>query len=193
MQRRTFVGALAAAPLAATPPAAEVLFGDRAVNLENVTVDQGLWIQAKDLPRANGFTLKPEGACVDEICIPVPKSMTKGGRFHLTAFAKKIGQAEVYEPQAGVWSYGEIPVLRGARVRARHRAGLRAAGPQGTGDPAQQLQGQEGPVADLGVLVRMPPRSARVAENLQRTAGQELRDHRRGAGHGRGSGGGQVV
>lgn len=113
MQRRTFVGALAAAPLAATPPAAEVLFGDRAATLENVTVDQGLWIQAKDLPKANGFTLKPEGACVDEICIPVPKSMTKGGRFHLSGFAKKIGQAEVHEPQAGAWSYGEIPVLRG--------------------------------------------------------------------------------
>jgi hypothetical protein len=113
MQRRTFFGALAAAPLAAAPPAAEVLFGDRAVTLENVVVDQGLWIQTRDLPRANGFTLKPEGACVAEICIPVPRSMIRNGRFHLSAFARKIGQAEVFEPQAGAWSYGEIPVLRG--------------------------------------------------------------------------------
>ena len=108
-----FLSALGVAPLCAAAPQAEVLFGDRAVKLENVALDEGLWIQAADLPSANGFTLKPEGACVDDICIPVPKSMRKAGRFHLSAFAKKIGQAEVHEPQAGVWSYGEVPVLRG--------------------------------------------------------------------------------
>src|SRR5262245_15539029 len=31
-----------------------------------------LWIGAPDAERATGWTLKPEGLCRDEICVPVP-------------------------------------------------------------------------------------------------------------------------
>ena len=37
-----------------------------------VTADaDALWIQKADLPRINGFELKPQGACREEICIPI--------------------------------------------------------------------------------------------------------------------------
>ena len=33
-----------------------------------------LWIRKADLPRINGFELKPQGACRADICIPIPRT-----------------------------------------------------------------------------------------------------------------------
>src|SRR5579862_8137507 len=75
MQRRDFlriVGAASIAPGAskarAESPAATVLYDDHAVALPRVGADPGgdasiLWIRKRDLPRVNGFELKPQGAC----------------------------------------------------------------------------------------------------------------------------------
>ena len=112
----------------ASAPAATVLHDDRAVALTAVGKDRGkdpgktadvLWIRTSDMPRINGFEIKPQGACRADVCIPVPKTMTRGQHFNLTAFAKKIGQAVVADPQAGVWSFGEIPTFRSGLLTSR--------------------------------------------------------------------------
>ena len=117
MHRRSFLAGLGVSPLLAQPPrppSSTVLFGDRVTPLTNsVTDESGLWVAKSDLKRINGFDLKPQGACLDELCIPVPKNYIRANRFHLTAFAKKLGQAEVRDRTNNVWSYGEIPVIRG--------------------------------------------------------------------------------
>jgi len=127
MQRRDFlriVGAASLAPPAGTASgapaaaAATVLFDDRAVTLERVGRDpkkrvDALWVRTHDLPRINGFEVKPQGACRADICIPIPKAMLRGDYFDLTAFAKKIGQPVVADAGARVWSFGEIQALGG--------------------------------------------------------------------------------
>ena len=128
MQRRDFLkiaGAAAVAPgRIEASPAATVLYDDRAVPLDRVGVDPkrdaaALWIRQRDLPRVNGFELKPQGACRADLCIPIPKGMTRGEFFNLTAFAKKAGQPVVAEPGARVWSFGEMQVLGGGLANSR--------------------------------------------------------------------------
>ena len=132
MQRRDFlkiVGAASVAPPgvdgAATPsPAATVLYEDRSIALEHVRVDAAqnvdtLWIRKRDLPRVNGFTLKPQGACRADLCIPIPKAMLHGDYFNLTAFANKAGQAVVAATGARVWSFGEMQALGGGLSNSR--------------------------------------------------------------------------
>ena len=135
MQRRDFlkiVGAASIAPDAmdasrgADPssPAATVLYDDRAVALSRVGVDPAhdsaaLWIRKDDLSRVNGFALKPQGACRADLCIPIPKAMTRGEYFNLTAFAKKAGQAVAADPGARVWSFGEMQALGGGLTSSR--------------------------------------------------------------------------
>ena len=152
-----------------------------------------LWVRASDLPRINEFELKPQGACRADLCIPVPKTMVSGEYFDFSAFAKLAGQAEVADTASRVWSYGEMPVLRGAFLGVAQRA--RLLRPRSAGPPRQAvgLPRQEGAGGHLGLLVRVPTRSARLADPLHRTEVTELRDHRRRAGHGRRSRGGQVV
>ncbi len=135
MQRRDFLKAVGAASLApgalearrqAGPasPAATVLYDDRSVALDRVgpsalRATGALWIRKRDLPRVNGFELKPQGACRADLCIPIPKDMTRGEYFNLTAFAKKAGQQVVAEPAARVWSFGEMQALGGGLANSR--------------------------------------------------------------------------
>jgi hypothetical protein len=114
------------APVGAAPAssAVTVLYDDRSVALERIGPNQkgasdALWIRQRDLPRVNGFVLKPQGACRADLCIPIPKDMVRGDSFNLTAFAKKAGQPVVAEPGARVWSFGEMQALGGGLASSR--------------------------------------------------------------------------
>lgn len=127
MKRRDFLksmgaGAVMVPGMATAQDSARdtVLYDGRAVVLSRATADaDALWIQRADLPSINGFELKPQGACREEICIPIPRPMMRGARFNLTAFAERIGQRVVADPATRLWSFGEIPVVRGAFLESR--------------------------------------------------------------------------
>lgn len=104
---------------AATPPATTVLYGDRAVTIEKTRADaDDLWVRKADLPRINDFAVKPQGACREDLCIPLSKDLLKGDYFNLSAFARKTGEV-VLKADTAVYSFGEIPVLRGAFYNSR--------------------------------------------------------------------------
>lgn len=131
MRRRDFLritGAVAAFgpgfASAEPPTAATVLFDDRSITLDKILPDpknsrDALWVRKADLPRINGFELKPQGACRADVCIPIPKDMTRGEYFNITAFARKAGQTVVTDSASQVWSFGEIPVIRGSFLSSR--------------------------------------------------------------------------
>jgi hypothetical protein len=98
-----------------------VLYLDRAEQVERTLADPtDLWIPGADLERVNGFTLKPEGACLDELCVPVSAEgddpvLTRVADetwFSLTAFARKLHQGFVADPERRVWSFSPIPVAQ---------------------------------------------------------------------------------
>ena len=70
--------------------------------------------------------LKPEGACLDSICIPLLQDednamlITREGKkwFNVTALARKLGQTFAVDHEKGVWSFGQIPVSRSAFLRS---------------------------------------------------------------------------
>jgi hypothetical protein len=119
MRRREFLLASGTAATAfAAPAQTTVLYGDRATTLDKVRPDpNNLWVRAADLPRINDFELKPQGACRADLCIPISKELKSGEWFNLTGFARRIKQA--YVADAGAWSFGEIPVVRGDFYRSR--------------------------------------------------------------------------
>jgi hypothetical protein len=84
-------------------------------------------VTPEDLTRINGFVLKPEGACLDEICIPVIQDkdssqfVTRLGQkwFNVTGLARKLNQAYAHDPANHVWSFapmqfGQSPLLSSA-------------------------------------------------------------------------------
>ena len=121
MNRREFLIASAgtAAAFAAPPHAnATILYHDSSVTLDKVRPDdKDLWVRGADLPRINEFELKPQGACRADMCIPVAKTLKRGEWFNLTGFSRKLGQA--YVTEGAVYSFGEIPVMRGSFYSSR--------------------------------------------------------------------------
>jgi hypothetical protein len=114
MNRRDFLIASSASLAIAAPSttAATVLFGENTVSLDKARIiDQNLWVQKHDLPRINEFEVKPQGACRADVCIPLSKTLKNGDWFNLTGFASKLGEKVVADQN--VYSFGEIPVLRG--------------------------------------------------------------------------------
>src|SRR4051794_17162792 len=48
-----------------------------------VAARNGLWLSTEDTERATGWTLKPEGMCRDDLCVPMP---VQDGRIDAAAF-----------------------------------------------------------------------------------------------------------
>jgi len=96
MNRRQFIAGSAGAVLASAAPSttpATVLYGDKTVPVAQTRVERA------------------------DVCIPLSKNLKKGEWFDLTGFADKLGQR--YVSEGGVWSLGEIPVLRGSFYESR--------------------------------------------------------------------------
>lgn len=100
---------------------ATVLHDERVVELDQTLPDATqLWIKPEDLPRINDFELKPEGACFEELCIPVLQDrdsdmyVTRGGQgwFNMSGLADKLQQAYAVDYQDNVWSFGVMPMQR---------------------------------------------------------------------------------
>jgi len=111
-------------PYAPSGSGATVLYDDHVTAVNSAPVDaknskEALWVRKSDLTRINGFELKPQGACRADICIPIERNMMRGEYFDLTAFARKVGQSVVADSDTRVWSFGEIPVVRGSFLNSR--------------------------------------------------------------------------
>jgi len=96
--------------------AATVLYQGKTITVETAGVPNRLLVRPDDLSEINGFELKPEGACLGELCYPLPKGLLveQDGTpwFDLAGFADHIGQPYVADLEAGVWSFAEIPAKR---------------------------------------------------------------------------------
>ena len=95
---------------------ATVLYQGKTITLAETGAGDGLLIRPEDLNRVNGFELKPEGACFEDMCVPVNDSIVieqDGVQwFNLTAFADLLGQPYVADSDTNVWSFAEIPAKR---------------------------------------------------------------------------------
>ena len=107
-------------PFAQTPihpdGSATVLYQGKTITVAKVGPGPGLLIQPTDLPSINGYEVKPEGACFEDLCVPLNDSILRDidGQqwFDLTAFADLLGQVYVADEAANVWSFADIPSHR---------------------------------------------------------------------------------
>ena len=100
---------------------ATVLYRDDAVKVERTLSDPtDLWVEAADLPRVNGFVLKPEGACLDDLCVPIRQDQDSdlfvkrdADRWiSVTKLADRLGQSYAVDRDTQVWSLAEVPATR---------------------------------------------------------------------------------
>lgn len=94
---------------------ATIIYDDHATEVSTANEEAGqLWVTIVDLKRATGFELKPQGACRDELCFPLPKSReqkfvrksTGKAWFNLVAFAGLVHQPVAHDESLATWYFG---------------------------------------------------------------------------------------
>ncbi len=79
---------------------------------------EGLWLSAADAERATGWTLKPEGMCRAEACVPLPGDAVRadpvhGGTVDVAAFWRKLGNPVLHDAAREAWVLGAGATARG--------------------------------------------------------------------------------
>ena len=72
----------------------------------DVVARDGLWMSAADAEKVTGWTLKPEGMCRAELCVPMPATAVKGNEVDVRAFWTKLGGPVVASEARDVWALG---------------------------------------------------------------------------------------
>jgi hypothetical protein len=87
----------------------------------SVDAANGLWLTAGDAARVTGWTLKPEGMCRDDQCVPLPLKAIVAGRVDMEAFWGRLGNPVLCADDRETWVLGA-----GADERNAALAGLAA-------------------------------------------------------------------
>ena len=77
-----------------------------------------LGVSADDFARATGWTLKAEGLCKDEICVPVrdTAAMSNGSAIDVAEFVRVAGRNMVFDSSRNVVAMGEQASSRAASM-----------------------------------------------------------------------------
>jgi hypothetical protein len=93
--------------------------------LEGRSDGDDLWMSPADLEAISGWSLKPEGFCRDEVCVPVPagaeSSFVAGADVNAARLWRHLGHPAVHTADGSHWYLGE-----GAAVRRAQLEGLEA-------------------------------------------------------------------
>lgn len=69
--------------------------------------------QPEEFERGTGWSIKPQGACKGDVCVPL-----EDPRLDLAEACEKLGMAIVHDPDLGVWSIGPETLTGRALVSA---------------------------------------------------------------------------
>jgi hypothetical protein len=102
-----------------------VLYAQGEARVDDALAEGGdLWLHLADLTRASGWALKPEGACLGEVCVPLPAGRRnrfvrddgRDARFNLPELARLLDMPVVADSATRTWCFGESAPARGKQL-----------------------------------------------------------------------------
>jgi hypothetical protein len=112
-------------------------------NEHRVAAHDGLWMSAADAEKVTGWTLKPEGMCRDELCVPLPATAVKDTDVDVAAFWTKLGGPVVGSEDGEVWALGAPAAERNAALEGLAAPDFTLPDVDGTPRTLSQLRGKK--------------------------------------------------
>ena len=108
-----------------------------------VAARDGLWMSPADAEKATGWTLKPQGMCRAEACVPLPASALRPNEVDVAAFWSKLGAPAVASEQGDVWALGAPADERNAALEGLQAPDFTLPDVDGTPRTLSQLRGKK--------------------------------------------------
>jgi hypothetical protein len=108
-----------------------------------VTTRDGLWMSAADAEKVTGWTLKPEGMCRDERCVPLPPAAVKGGDVDVETFWQRLGGPVIASQDGDAWALGAPADERNAALEGLQAPDFTLPDIDGTPRTLSQLRGKK--------------------------------------------------
>ena len=67
---------------------------------------ESLRVDPAELERRTGWSIKPQGACKDERCVPLPSDGGADGTVDARVLADRLGMPLVHDEPSGLWCLG---------------------------------------------------------------------------------------
>ena len=109
----------------------------------DVAAHDGLWVSPVDAERVTGWTLKPEGMCRDDLCVPLPAAALAPNEVDLEAFWKKLGGPVVASQARDVWALAAPAGERNAALEGLEAPDFTLPDIDGVPRPLSQLRGSK--------------------------------------------------
>ena len=65
-----------------------------------------LRVPLSDFESASGWSLRPQGACRGDVCVPLPPDAVHDGEVDVLPVAERLGMPLVQDADAGLWALG---------------------------------------------------------------------------------------
>jgi hypothetical protein len=108
-----------------------------------VAVHDGLRMSAADAEKVTGWTLKPEGMCRADVCVPMPASAVGASEVDLAAFWRKLGGPVVASDARDVWALGAPAEERNAALDGLEAPDFTLPDIDGVARTLSQLRGKK--------------------------------------------------
>ena len=83
---------------------------------------ESLWLPARDAEQVTGWTLKPEGFCKGEICVPIPPARTAefvgADSINVAALWRHLGLPLTRDAKGDIWVLGASAAERAMQLEA---------------------------------------------------------------------------
>jgi hypothetical protein len=67
-------------------------------------------VDPHELTRRTGWEIKPEGACLGDVCVPLPADARRGdGTFDPAVLSERLGMPLLADEAHGLWALGPSP------------------------------------------------------------------------------------
>ncbi len=109
----------------------------------DVATRDGLWMSPVDAEAVTGWTLKPEGMCRADLCVPLPPSALGTNEVDVAAFWTKLGGPVVASERRDVWALGAPADERNAALEGLEAPDFTLPDVDGVPRSLSQLRGKK--------------------------------------------------
>lgn len=89
---------------------------------EGAPAQDGPWAPLAELEQLSGWSLKPEGACLGDLCVPLSETLRAGlvrdSWFNIGALAEHLGQPIAHDDASDTWVIAESASDRSAELES---------------------------------------------------------------------------